>query len=155
MIRTVNLRMAVQAGASQQEAVAEVVVPLLAGVGLTGMACRRMALLAQQGRPLDQQGRVVAAVWPVAQRAVLGGRRVLPQEWPAFFRMTEVTGQIDRRSLQQEIVVAVVRVMAVAAGHAAETQWMAAGFEGVGALIRVAGETGLLLRQGIQYPVAF
>ena len=80
-----------------------------------------MALLAQQWRPLDQQGRVVAAVWLMAQRAVLRGRRVLPQEWPALFSVAEIAGQIDGRALQQEIVVAIVRIMATAAGHAAET----------------------------------
>ena len=85
------------------------------------MACRRMALLAQQWRPLVQQGRVIAAVWLMAQRAVLGGRRVLPQERPALFRVAEIAGLINGRALQQEIIVAIVRVMATAAGHAAET----------------------------------
>ena len=95
MIRTMNLRMAVQAGASQQKAVVETVIHFLAAVSPAGVACRRMALLAQQGRPLDQQGRVVAAVWLVAQRAVFGGRRVLPQERPALFCVAEIAGLID------------------------------------------------------------
>ncbi len=85
-----NLRMAVLAGAAKQEAVAKVVVYFRAGISLAGMACRRMALLAQQGRALDQQRRVVAAVWPVAQRAVLGGGRVLPQERPTLFCMADI-----------------------------------------------------------------
>ena len=122
-----NLRMAVQTGSPQQKAVFFAVY-FLTAVCVAGVACRRMALLAQQGRPLDQQERVVAAVWLVAQRAVFGGRRVLPQEWPALFRMTEITGLIDGRALQQVIVVAIVRVMAVTAGHVAETQRMATWF---------------------------
>ena len=85
-----NLRMAIQAGAAKQEAVAKVVVYFLAGISPAGMPCRRMALLAQQGRALDQQRRVVAAVWLVAQCAVLGGRRVLPQERPALFCMADI-----------------------------------------------------------------
>ena len=87
-----NLRMAIQAGAAKQETVVEVVVYFLAGISHAGMPCWRMALLAQQGWALDQQRRVVAAVWPVAQRAVLGGRRVLPQERPTLFRMADITG---------------------------------------------------------------
>jgi len=55
--------------------------------------------------------------------------------------------------LQKEIVVAIVRVVAAAAGHAAESQWMAAGFIGIGAFILMAVETGLLLRQRIKNPV--
>lgn len=147
--------MAVQAGTSQQKAVIEVVICFLTAVCLAGMAGRRMALLAQRGRPLDQHGLVVAAVRPVAQGAVLGSRRVFPQEWPAFFGMAQIAGQIDARALQQEIVVAIVRVVATAAGHAAEPQWMAAGFKGVGAFLGMAGKTGFLLHQGIENPVAF
>jgi hypothetical protein len=155
MIRAMYLRMTVQAGSSEQKAVVEVVVHFLTAVSTAGVACRRMALLAQQWRSLDQQGRVVAAMWLVAQCAVLGGWRVFPQKRPALFRMAEIAGQIDGRALQQEIVVAVVWVMATTAGHAAETQWMAAGLERIGAFILVAGETGLLLRQGIKNPVTF
>ena len=76
---------------------------------------------------------MVAAVRPVAQGTVLGGRRVFPQERPAFFGMAQIAGQVDARALEQEIVVAIVRVVAAAAGHAAEPQWMAAGFKGVSA----------------------
>ena len=126
----------------------------LRAIRQAGMKRCRMALLAQQWRPLDQQGRVIAAMWLVAQCAVLGSRRVLPQKRPALFRMAKIAGQIDGRALQQEIVVSIVRVMATAACHAAETQWMAAGFERIGAFILMAGKTGLLLRQGIENPVA-
>ncbi len=128
MIRAMYLRMTVQAGSPQQKAVVEVVVHFLTAVSTAGVTCRRMTLLAQQWRPLDQQGRVIAAMWLVAQCAVLGGRRVLPQKRPALFRMAEIAGQIDGRALQQEIVVAIVRVMATAACHVAETQWMATWF---------------------------
>ena len=123
-----NLRMAVQAGSSQQKAVVEVVIHFLTAVSHAGVARRRMALLTQQRRSFDQQGRVVTAVWLVAQSAILGGRRVLPQERPALFRVAEIAGLIDGRPLQQEIVVAIVWIMAIAAGHVAETQGMATWF---------------------------
>jgi len=55
MIRTMHLRMAVQARAAKQEAVVKIVVYFLAGISLAGMASRRMALLAQQGWASDQQ----------------------------------------------------------------------------------------------------
>jgi len=57
--------------------------------------------------------------------------------------------------LQQEVVVAIVGVVAIAAGHAAETQWMATEFKEIRAFFLMAGETGLHLRQGIENPVAF
>ena len=57
--------------------------------------------------------------------------------------------------MQQEVVVAIVGVVAVAAGHGAETQWMATEFIHIRAFFRMTGETGLHLRQGIENPVAF
>ncbi len=93
-------------------------------------------------------------MWLVAQRAVLGSRRVLPQERPALFCMTDITGYIHGRALQQEVIVAIVGVVAIAAGHGAETQWMAAEFKHIRAFFWMTGETGLYLRQGIENPVA-
>ena len=119
------------------------------------MTCRRMALLAEQRRPLDEQGGMVAAMRLVANRAVFRGRCVLPQEGPAFFGMAAVTGFIDCGLLEQEVVITVVRVVTIAAGHAAEPQWMVTGLVAVGLSPCVAAETGLLLRQGIEHPVTF
>lgn len=79
---------------------------------------------------------------------------MFPQERPAFLCMAQVTGEIDGGTLQQEIVIAVVRVVATAAGHAAESQWVAARFKGVGTLLLMAVKTGFLLRQGFKNPVA-
>jgi len=155
MIRAMNLRMAVQAGTSQQKAVVEVVVCFLAGIRPTGMAGRRVALLAQRGRPLDQHSLVVAAVRPVADCTILGGWRVLPQERPTFFCMAQIAGQVDGGALQQEIVIAIVWIMATAAGHAAETQRMATGLERVGSFSGMTAETGFLLRECIKNAVAF
>ncbi len=90
-----NLRMAIQTGSAKQETIVEAVVSCLTGQSNAGMACRRMALLAQQGGPPDQQGWVVAAVWPVAQRAVLRCRCMLPQKRPALFCMAGIAGQVD------------------------------------------------------------
>ena len=80
---------------------------------------------------------------------------MLPQERPALFRMAGVAGQIDGRALQQEVVITIVGVVAVAAGHAAETQWMATEFKHIRAFFWMTGDTGLHLRQGIENPVAF
>ncbi len=57
--------------------------------------------------------------------------------------------------MQQKVVVTIVGVVAVAAGHGAETQWMATEFIHIRAFFRMTGETGLNLRQGIENPVAF
>jgi hypothetical protein len=68
--------------------------------------------------------------------------------------MAEVAGQINGRALQQEVVIAIVWVVAVAAGHGAETQWMAAEFKHIRAFFGMTGEAGLDLRQGFENPVA-
>ena len=78
MIAAVYLRMAVQAGAPEQESVGEIIFDLFAAVGRTRMTGRRMALLTEQWWPFHQQGRMVAAVGLVANRTVFGGRRMLP-----------------------------------------------------------------------------
>ena len=80
---------------------------------------------------------------------------MLPQERPALFRVAGIAGQIDGRTLQQEVIIAIVRIVAIAAGHAAKAQWMTAGFLAVRAFSHMAGEASLLLRQGIENPVAF
>ena len=94
-------------------------------------------------------------MWPVTQGTVLGSGRVLPQKWPALFRMAQKAGFVNGRSLQQEVVIAIVRVVAVTAGHVAESQGMAAWFESIRAFFLMTIEAGLLLCQGIKYAVAF
>ena len=99
VIGAVDLGMTVQAGAAKQESVFEAIVCVLAGISPAGVARRRVALLAKQRRTPDQQGRVVTTMWPVAQSTVFGNRRMFPQERPALFRMTAITGQIDGGAL--------------------------------------------------------
>ena len=111
------------------------------------MSRRRMALLAKQGRAFFEKGRMIAAMRLVAQRAILRGRRVFPQVWSLLFCMAGEAGFVDSRLLQQEIVVAVVRVVTVTAGHVAKAQRVTAGFQDIGTAPGVAIETGLLLRQ--------
>lgn len=69
--------------------------------------------------------------------------------------MAGVAGLVDGRLLQQEFVVAIVRVMAITTGHSAETQRVAAGLERVRPAPLVAAKTSLLLGQGIENPVSF
>ena len=73
-----HLRVAVQTGSSEQESVGEIIFDLFAAVGHARMTGRRMALLTEQRRPFHQQGRMVAAVWLVANRTVFRGWRMLP-----------------------------------------------------------------------------
>jgi hypothetical protein len=145
-----HLGVAIEAGPTQHEAIAEVVICQFGRVGHAGMAGRRVALLAQQRRPADQHRQVVAAVRPVTERAILGCRRMLPQEWAALFRVAEIAGLVDGRLAQQRVIVAVVRVVTAGAGHAAEPQWMVAGAVDVSLALLVATETGLLLCQRIE-----
>jgi len=95
------------------------------------MARWRMALLTKQWWPFHKQGGVIAAVRSVAKSAVFRSRRVFPQKGPAFLCVADVAGFIDGRLLQQKIVVAIVRIVAIAACHAAESQWMIAGLPGI------------------------
>lgn len=91
-----DLRMAVLAGPAQQETVARIVLDIFAGVRSAGMVGRRMTLLAQQGWSLDQQKGVIAAMGPMAERAVFRDRRVFPQERTTLFCVAAVAGLINR-----------------------------------------------------------
>jgi hypothetical protein len=94
MIAPVDLGMAIQAGAAQQETVVEATLRLITCVSHARVTGGRVALLAQQGWTFDQQGRVVASMRPVTQGAILGSRRVFPHKGAAFFGMTGITGLI-------------------------------------------------------------
>ena len=83
-----------------------------------------MTLLTEQGRPPGQHGRMVAAMSLVTERTLLGDRRVLPKVGTALFSMAGVAIVIDVVGIEQKIAVAVVHVMAVAAGHLAKPQRM-------------------------------
>ena len=64
-----------------------------------GFGC--VALLAQLGSWLVQQGHMVGTVYAVAQRAVLAGRIVLPQERTALVGMAGVAVLVDAVLLQR------------------------------------------------------
>ena len=95
MIAAVYLRMTVQAGASEQLSVGEIILDLFAAVGRTRMTGGRVAGRIVLWGPVHQQGRMVAAVWLVANCTVFRGRRMLPYKRSAFFCVTAVTGFID------------------------------------------------------------
>ena len=83
-----------------------------------------MALLAQERRILLQSCRIDRAVRVMAQGAVLGRRRMLPQERPALLRVAGVAGLIHRRFDQHAGAGRSMRTMAVAASHLAEAHRM-------------------------------
>ena len=76
-----------------------------------------MALLAEPGRADLQQLRILGAVRVMARRAIFHHRRMLPQERPAPFRMTLVTGLIHRGFDQQLRIGSAVRIVAIRARH--------------------------------------
>lgn len=112
-----------------------------------------MTLLAQQGRTLFQQGEMITAMRVVAQAAVFGNRRVFPQEGATFFSVAVKTGVVDRRTGQQSVVVTIMGVMAVRAGHFPEPERMAAAPVGFRAGPLMAGKTHILLCQLVHHRI--
>ena len=104
------------------------------------MARGGMALLTQKRGPPGQRGRVVTAVHVVTQGAVISDRSVFPQERATFFCVTGITSVIDVVFCQQEVAVAVVHVVAVAAAHIAKAQRMTGSLVDVRTLALVAIE---------------
>ena len=150
-----HLRMAVLATPVQKEPGAGTAgIQVLAGISITWVTAGRVALLAQQRWALGQQCRVVAAVGLMTQGAGFGDRCVLPQVRPALFGMTGIAGVIDVIRCQQKIVVAIVNIVAVTAGHAAEAQRVPGRLVGVRAGPRMATEAGLLLLHRVEHRVA-
>ena len=76
-----------------------------------------MTLLAQLGARSVQQGHMVGTVYAVAQRAVLAGRIVLPQERAALVSMAGVAVLVDAVLLQRCRSGGAVGVVAIAAYH--------------------------------------
>ena len=64
---------------------------------------------------------MVASMRLVTQRTIFSGGGVLPQIRPLLFGVAGVAGFIDGGLLQQKIIVAIVRVVTVAAGHIAKS----------------------------------
>ena len=78
---------------------------------------------------------------------------MFPQIRALFFSMAGITGLIDSGLAQQKIIIAIVRIVAVTAGHVAKPQGVATGFQGVGTPFWMAVKTGILLGQCVEYPV--
>ena len=150
-----HLRMAVLATAVHQEpGVGTAGVQVVAGVALTRVAAGRVALLAEQRWPLGQRRRVIAAVGAMAQAARFSDRCVFPQVGPAFLGVTGVAGVIDVIRGQQKVIVAIMNVVTITAGHASEAQRMPGRLVGVRAGPRMTTEAGLLLLNRVEHRIA-
>src|SRR3990172_11567540 len=79
------------------------------------MELRQVALLAEPGPAVLEQGRVNRAMGGVAERAVLTNRGVLPQERPPFLGVAGVAGLVDRALDEQPGAGRAVGIVAVAA----------------------------------------
>src|SRR5206468_8230444 len=75
-----------------------------------GMVGRRMALLAQQRRRLRQQGAAHRTVRRVAERAVLGDGRMLPEDGSALVGVAAEARLVQRRLVQHRRRVRAVRL---------------------------------------------
>ncbi len=155
MIRPVHLRMTIHAASREQEcgSAAAASRQPAAGIRDRGMAGHRVALLAEQWRGLRQQHRARRPVREVAQGAVLGHRRMFPQERPALFRVTGVAGLIHGWLHQHRRGARSMRAVTPAAGHDAEAHRMHRRLVEVREHLRVALVTDLWLgglgKQGI------
>ena len=69
---------------------------------------------------------MIAAVRVMAQGAIFGHRCVFPQVWTAFLGMTGIAGIVNRGTDQQGIVITIVRIVTITAGHLSKTEWVAA-----------------------------
>ena len=111
----------------------------------TGMALGNMALLAEIWLTGNQQVLVIRPMWGMAVAAVFLHGGMFPQEWATFLGVTAVTGIVDIIFGEQEVVIAVVHIVAIAAAHVAKTQRVPRRLEGVGTCALVAIEADFLL----------
>src|SRR5271166_2654832 len=114
-----HLAMAVSAAAGEQEARGLTLREARTGRRHTRMIRLRVALLTQQRRSARQQRRVDRAMRAMTIAAILGHRRVLPQERAALFCMAAVARLIQRRPLEQSRIQCIVGRMAGRAAHIA------------------------------------
>ena len=71
-----------------------------------------VALLARHAGPGRQELGIARTVRVMTAHAILADRRVLPQERPAFFGMTLITGVIDRAGHEHLVPFAAVGIVA-------------------------------------------
>ena len=148
-----RLGVAIKACASQQKSIVEAVVGQLRGISRTRMVHRRMALLAKLRWAPHQHGVVVASMRAMTQGAVFRSRCMFPEKRAALFGVTVKTGVVDTRLAQKKIIIAIVRVVTITAGHLAEAQGMIAGAESVRLEVGMTTKTGLLLEERVEYRV--
>src|SRR4249919_1404750 len=145
VVGAVDLGMTVQAGATEQEGRRISIGQSRAGAGDARVASLRVALLAEQWGPLDEQRRVDGAMRRVAIGAILGDRRVLPQDRTALLGVTAVAGLVQRGLDQQFRCHRAMNFVAGAALHLREAHRMHRGLVELGALHLVTGVAHLRL----------
>ena len=82
-----------------------------------------VALVAEPGHAGLQQLRAGGTMGFMAVRAILHDGRMLPQERAASFRVTLVTGLVDRAGLEQAGIGSSMRVMAIGASDLSFSKW--------------------------------
>lgn len=148
-----RLGVAIKASAPQQKPIVEAVARQLRGISGTWMIHWRMALLAKLRWTPHQHGVVVAAMRAMTQGAVFRSRCMFPEKRAALFGVTVKTGVVDARLAQEKIIIAIVRVVTITAGHIAEAQGMVAGAESVRLAVGMTTKTSLLLEERVEYRV--
>ena len=117
----------------------------VAAVGNTGMEGRCVTLLTQRRPPGRQQALMNRAMWPVAKAAVLGSRRVLPQEGTAFFLVAAKAVVVQRHLVQSAFTEAAVGIMAIHAGGFAFSNRVVRGEAQLGSHLRYGSPGTMLL----------
>ena len=118
-----------------------------------GMKCGRVALLAQERAPRDQQIVVDCTMGGVTKAAILGCRSVFEELGAAVFRVTLVAGVVESWFHQGELRAGTVAVVAVAAQGPALLDRMARWQIGLSALARMAVVAGFRLGALVQYRI--
>lgn len=111
-----NLAMAIKAVLTQQILIGAATGQALTAVGLAGVECRGMALLAESGSTGGQQRLIDGAMRLVTQAAILRSRGMFPEEGTAFVGVAAETIVIDRNLTQRRMTNTAVGVVAVHAG---------------------------------------
>ena len=93
---------------------------------------------------------MIATMRVVAQGTIFRNRCVFPKEWTTFLCMAGVTGIVSGGLGQKKIVIAVVWVVAITAGHLAKSKRMTTGPEGFRAGALMTGKTPFLLRKFVK-----
>ena len=112
------------------------------------MPHRRMAFLTKLRRSSGKQGGLVRAVGHVADHAVLGRRRMLPQERPSFLGMAGDARFVDAVAQGQRLADPTVWVVAIATNQLAVAHRMRRALESVRQHVAVAASTYLRLFGG-------